>query len=86
MLMTKKKANRLIMKAYDEGNTRGYLTGHDIGHERGYDAGYHEGYEDRLHEGQAKRKHKTIDVCIGEDKVREVIDKTNNENKRYRYF
>jgi len=65
MLMTKKKANRLIKEAYVEGVDQGYEVGLEVGHERGY---------------------KSIDVWISEDKVREIVDKINNENKRYRYL
>jgi len=74
MLMTKKKANRLIKEAYKEG----YVDGHFFGSIEERDQGYEERH--------TKDKRKSIDVCIGEDKVREVIDKINNENKRYRYF
>jgi len=39
MLMTKKKANRLIKEAYDEGVDQGYEAGLEVGHERGYGEG-----------------------------------------------
>lgn len=93
MLMTKKKANRLIKEAGDNRDifvSRAYDIGYRDGREYGYSEGHHEGYENGVTETEEHccriESYKRIDVCISEDKAREVIDKMNNENKRYRYL